>query len=46
MRGPDFELSRIRVESIQDAATITIRAETLCSSFVIRSKYWTPLARP
>ena len=42
----DFELSRMRVESTQLAPTMTTFASTCCSAPVLRSKYWTPLARP
>ena len=44
--GGDFELSRMRVESMQEAATITTRAFSVRSAPVTRSKYWTPLAFP
>ena len=42
----DFELSRMRVESIAEAPSTTTRAFTCRSAPVCRSKYWTPLARP
>ena len=42
----DFELRSSRVESTQLAPTTTTLASTCRSAPVLRSKYWTPLARP
>ena len=42
----DFEFSRMRADSTQDAATITILPRTSTSCFVARSTYATPRARP
>ena len=42
----DFEFSRMRVESTQLAPTTTTLPSTCRSAPVLRSKYWTPLARP
>src|SRR5688572_9263444 len=42
----DFELSRMRADSIALAASTTTRARTWRSSPVIRSTYETPVARP
>ncbi len=40
------EFRRMRVESMQLAAITTTLPRTCCSRPVLRSKYWTPLARP
>ena len=46
IRRRTFELSRMRVESTQLAPTTTTLPSTSRSAPVLRSKYWTPLARP